>query len=97
MQNPYLLLGFHLAVDTPANRQILDRMIEEVEGVLGDARPMARDMPNTYSVQLPATANGFRIWQRVATAMSDADRTMQGNLQWFAHLADRRGCEYAPN
>ena len=97
MENPYLLIGLRLAVESPTNLRIFADMVRDIENLLGDAPPTALNVPGTFTVQLPPGANGFKIWQDVATIMSDVDDSSQGDLCWFAHLADRRGCEFAGN
>lgn len=92
---PYLLLGLRIPpTASPHHLELFAAMVEELEQELVDT-PMTELMPAVYIVELPDADDARAIWLRVAQILTKWDARTDDEVQWFAHLADRRGCELA--
>jgi hypothetical protein len=96
MIEPYLLIGIRMRDDTPASKDNLRKIIRDVENVLRPRPFTELKVPDVYVVTV-LQSSAFQTWKKVSTVLSEWDETLGDELQWFAHLSDRRGCELAYN
>ena len=96
MREPYLLFAMRLASTSPNHVVVYARLLKDVERLLSQTQPVELGMSGTFAVEVP-TAQGRSLWRQMATLLDQADPDVGNELQWFVHLADRRGCELASN
>jgi hypothetical protein len=96
MREPYLMLGVKLSTASPDNLAVFEQMMRDLEDLL-QATPLTElRMAGVYVAELPS-GSARSIWRDVSILLSDTDDKVGDDLQWFAHLADRKGCELSYN
>jgi hypothetical protein len=96
VSEPYLLVGIRMANDEQASKDNLRQIIRDVEGVLRPRPFTELKVPDVYVVVL-TQSSAFDAWRKVSMVLAEWDIKLGDELQWFANLSDRRGCEIAFN
>jgi hypothetical protein len=96
MKEPYLLLSFRVDATTPAEEALVAQMQDEVTMALLGKPPTQLKIQDVYVAPV-APSVAFAQWDAVVRILDKYDTLFSDRLEWFVHLADRRGCEFACN
>lgn len=85
MNVPYLLIGVWLPTNDPAKLLVLEATMRALETELAGKPMTALSQPGVYHVRLDRGAPR-PTWRKVTEILWDADRLLDGDLQWFVNL-----------
>ena len=96
MRDPYLIFSARLATASPEHMQLYARLMSELESALVNVPVTQLKLPGVFVAEV-SPPQSFAAWRLLSQICARDDAQLGDDLQWFVHLADRRGCELSTN